>query len=86
MGRARWRRPALALPRRTDAADAGARPAGALRVFVDGSVLEIFTGDGLCLTTRLYPQRADSRGVVLFTAGAPVDVRRLSAWTLAAVW
>jgi beta-fructofuranosidase len=57
-----------------------------LRVFVDGSVLEIFADDGLCLTTRIYPQRADSLGVILFTAGAPVDVRRLSAWALAAVW
>ena len=57
-----------------------------LRVFVDGSVLEIFTGDGLCLTTRIYPQRADSQGVTVFTAGAPVDVKQLTVWALSSIW
>lgn len=57
-----------------------------LRVFVDGSVLEIFTDDGLCLATRIYPQRADSQGVRLFAASAPVDVKSMSAWTLASIW
>lgn len=57
-----------------------------LRIFVDGSVLEIFTGDGRCLATRRYPRQADDRGVMLFTAGAPVDVAHLTAWPLTAVW
>src|SRR5205823_3450687 len=26
-----------------------------LRVFVDGSVVEVFAGDGTCLTSRVYP-------------------------------
>ena len=57
-----------------------------LRIFVDGSVLELFTDDGRTLATRLYPQRADSRGVALFTAGAPVDVSHLTVWALASTW
>jgi beta-fructofuranosidase len=57
-----------------------------LRIFVDASTLEIFTADGRCLATRFYPQRTDSTGVRLFTAGAPVDVRRLSAWTMTSIW
>lgn len=57
-----------------------------LRVFVDGSVLEIFANDGLCLATRLYPQHADSQGVRLFAAGAPVDVKSVCVWTLASIW
>ena len=78
--------PALALPgERAPLTLTPAQPVR-LRVFVDGSVLEIFADDGLCLTTRLYPQRADSQGVVLFTAGTPVDVRYASVWTLASVW
>jgi beta-fructofuranosidase len=56
-----------------------------LRVFVDASTLEIFTADGRCLATRLYPQRADSMGVRLFTAGAPVDVSHFTAWKLAPI-
>mgnify|MGYP005839751191 CR=1 FL=1 len=57
-----------------------------LRVFVDGSVLEIFADDGLYLATRIYPQRADRRGVRLFAAGAPVDVKSVSTWKLASIW
>ncbi len=57
-----------------------------LRIFVDGSVLELFTGDGRALATRIYPQRGDSRGVALFTAGAPVDVSHLTVWALASTW
>ncbi len=57
-----------------------------LRIFVDASTLEIFTADGRCLATRLYPQRADGMGIRLLTGGAPVDVRRLSAWTMSSIW
>ena len=78
--------PALALPGEraplTLSPDAPIR----LRIFVDGSVLEIFGDDELCLATRIYPQRSDSQGVVLFTAGAPVDVKHAAVWTLASIW
>ncbi|MFO7631018.1 MAG: glycoside hydrolase family 32 protein [Caldilinea sp.] len=57
-----------------------------LRIFVDGSVLEVFTGDGRYLATRCYPQRTDSLGVTLFATGAPVDIKHLSAWPLTSVW
>ncbi len=57
-----------------------------LHVFVDGSVLEIFTDSGLYLATRIYPKRANNRGVLLFASGEPVVVRQLSAWTMASIW
>lgn len=78
--------PALALPVERAPLTLAAEQPVRLRVFVDGSVLEIFADDGLCLTTRIYPQRADSVGVMLFTAGAPVDVKHVSVWRLASIW
>lgn len=56
-----------------------------LRIFVDGSVLEVFTEDGRYLATRLYPQRADSLGVTLFARGAPADVIHLVVWPLRSI-
>lgn len=35
-----------------------------LRVLVDGSVVEVFAGDGHALTARVYPESADSTGLV----------------------
>jgi len=57
-----------------------------LRVFVDASVLEIFANDACYMAVRLYPRRADSLGVAVFAGAAPVDVVRLTAWSLASIW
>lgn len=57
-----------------------------LRVFVDASVLEIFANDTCYMAVRLYPHRADSLGVAVFAGAAPVDVVRLTAWSLASIW
>lgn len=78
--------PALALPMERAPLTLTPEQPVRLRVFVDSSVLEIFVDDGPCLITRIYPQRADSQGVRLFAAGAPVDVAHLSAWRLASIW
>ena len=78
--------PALALPNERMPLTVRPEQPVTLHIFVDGSVLEVFSGDGRCLATRIYPQRADSQGVMLFTVGAPVDVKQLTVWTLASVW
>ena len=57
-----------------------------LHLFVDGSVLELFTDSGLYLATRIYRQRADACGVTIFATGAAISVKRLSAWTMASIW
>lgn len=57
-----------------------------LRVFVDASVLEIFANDNCYMAVRLYPRRADSQDVRVFAGAAPVEVARLTAWPLAAIW
>jgi beta-fructofuranosidase len=57
-----------------------------LRIFLDRSVLEVFANGRECLTSRIYPTRADSVGVELTAAGAPARLRSLAAWTMKSIW
>jgi len=53
-----------------------------LRVFLDGSVVELYANGRHCLTSRVYPTRADSTGVSLVAEDGRATVSSLSAWTL----
>jgi beta-fructofuranosidase len=53
-----------------------------LRVFVDGSVIEVFAGDTCCLTTRFYATRAESVGVGVFVEGGAARVVEIMAWEM----
>jgi beta-fructofuranosidase len=57
-----------------------------LRVFVDGSVIEVFANGRACLSERIYPSRADSRGLALVTRGGRSTVTQLDAWQMRSVW
>ena len=61
-----------------------------LRVFVDGSVLELFADDNRCLTTRVYPTRSDADGVTVAAArdvqGGTVELSDVDAWELDAAF
>lgn len=57
-----------------------------LRVFLDRSVLEIFTEDGRCLTTRVYPSRPDGLGIDAFAIGGAAKVASLEAWEMESIW
>ncbi|MDP4300202.1 glycoside hydrolase family 32 protein [Leptothrix discophora] len=51
-----------------------------LRVLLDGSVLEVYANDRLCLSTRVYPTLPDSLQASAFSDGpATLDLR---AWTM----
>ncbi|MCX7045487.1 MAG: GH32 C-terminal domain-containing protein [Candidatus Sumerlaeota bacterium] len=54
-----------------------------LRVFVDRSVVEAFANDRQAAMRRIYPSRADSIGVSLFSAGGAMKIRQLKAWQMA---
>jgi sucrose-6-phosphate hydrolase SacC (GH32 family) len=54
-----------------------------LRVFLDRSILEVFANRRQCMTQRLYPTRADSLGVELFSLDGEVEVVALKAWNMA---
>jgi beta-fructofuranosidase len=57
-----------------------------LRVYVDGSVVEVFAADGTCLSSRAYPTRGDSRGVGLWARGGRARARRVDAWAMRTIW
>jgi beta-fructofuranosidase len=57
-----------------------------LRIFVDRSVLEVYANGRTCLTSRIYPSRADSLGVDAFAEGGPAKIVSLDAWTMKPIW
>ncbi|WP_265112232.1 GH32 C-terminal domain-containing protein [Halosolutus halophilus] len=57
-----------------------------LRLFVDGSVLELFANDRHCLTTRIYPTREESDGVSMYAAGGSATLEELDVWELGSAW
>jgi beta-fructofuranosidase len=59
-----------------------------LRVFVDGSLVEIFANDRFAMTSRIYPSRLDSRGIGLYAEpGVEVEYQTIEMWDgLANVW
>ena len=57
-----------------------------LRIFIDRSIIEVFANDRQCLTLRVYPEREDSRGIVLFSRGRPARLRSLKVWQMRSIW
>jgi len=53
-----------------------------LRVFVDKSVVEVFANGRQAVMRRIYPTRADSVNVVLFSKGGQAKVKTLQAWDI----
>jgi beta-fructofuranosidase len=53
-----------------------------LRVFVDKSVVEVFANGRQAVMRRIYPSRADSVGVTLFSVGGAARVPTLEAWEM----
>lgn len=59
-----------------------------LRVFLDGSLLEVFVNDRFALTTRIYPSQSCSTGYGIYVGdGAKANFSNLEAWVgLLNVW
>ena len=57
-----------------------------LRVFVDGSIVEVFANERQCLTSRVYPERPDATGISLSALGGTATVTGLDCWELADAW
>ena len=57
-----------------------------LRVFVDGSVIEVFANEHSCLTSRVYPTREDSVGLSIAAVGGSVSIDALDVWQLDGAW
>jgi beta-fructofuranosidase len=57
-----------------------------LRVFVDGSIIEVFANERQCLTSRIYPTREDATGLSIRAIGGPVSIGVLEVWELTGAW
>lgn len=57
-----------------------------LRVFLDGSVIEIFVNERRCLSTRAYPTRPDSNGLSVYAHDGSTRFEELDIWTLGSAW
>ncbi len=57
-----------------------------LRIFLDGSLIEVFANDRRSITSRIYPSRPDSDGVAVQAAGNPAELVTMRAWEMADIW
>ena len=63
--------------------DAGAfGPMRSIRVFVDGSIVEVLINDAAAFSFRSYPQRADSTGVWVSAPDGGVSLAGAAVWPL----
>ena len=53
-----------------------------LHIFLDRSIVEVYANGHTCMTERIYPTRADSRGIDLFARGGAVRVLSVDVWEL----
>ena len=53
-----------------------------LRIFVDKSVVEVFANGRQAVMRRVYPSRADSVGIAVFSKGGPAQVIKLDQWDI----
>lgn len=58
----------------------------ALRVLLDRSSIEVFTGDGTVLTGRVHPRYAESTGVELAAVGGDLRLRAVRGWHMGSSW
>lgn len=54
-----------------------------LRIFLDQSVIEVFSNHGVVLSSRVYPAQPDACTVGLFCEGGAAELLSLQAWQLA---
>ncbi len=53
-----------------------------MRVFLDGSVVEIFLNDELCYSGRIFPESPESTGVDLYVTGGTAFFRSVEIWEM----
>ena len=57
-----------------------------LRIFLDKSVLEVFVNGKQCVAMRVYPSRADSKGVSIRSQGTSATLKKLDAWQMKSIY
>jgi beta-fructofuranosidase len=56
-----------------------------LHIFLDRSVVEIFANGRACITSRIYPSRADSLGIKPFVQGGSVKLTAMDIWEMRSI-
>jgi beta-fructofuranosidase len=54
-----------------------------LRIFVDGSAIEIFANERICFASRVYPTDPQSQGVSLYGSGV---IQQIDIWKMQSIW
>lgn len=57
-----------------------------LHIFIDRCIVEVFVNDRLCLTSRVYPGRKDSRGISFYVNGRDAEIKKLDLWQLSGIY
>ena len=57
-----------------------------LHLFLDRSVIEVYANGRACVTSRVYPSRADSLGVALFALGGSIGLKTMDVWQMGSIW
>ena len=57
-----------------------------LRIFLDKSVLEVFVNGKQCVAMRVYPSRADSKGVSIRSQGTSAILKKLDVWQMKSIY
>ena len=57
-----------------------------LRVFVDGSVVEVFANDRVCITERFYPEKPELLQVALISHGTVATASKVDVWKMSSIW
>ena len=57
-----------------------------LRVFVDKSIVEAFVNGKQCVAARVYPDRADSKGISFRSQGRTSEITELDVWEMGSIY
>jgi beta-fructofuranosidase len=57
-----------------------------LHIFFDRSVIEVFSNDRVCLTSRIYPICDDSTGISFVARGGTTRLSSVDIWELSSIW
>ena len=57
-----------------------------LRIFVDRSIVEVFINGKQCIAHRVYPERDDSKGVLLRSHGQDSKLVSLKAYRMKSIY
>jgi len=57
-----------------------------LRIFVDGSVVEVFANRRVCITERMYPEKPDALEVALVARRDAATATKVDVWKMGTIW